>query len=124
MKFLRTSLIALLAIVSFTAGGGYTGKAWAVPAIPEGYHQDFQDYMPCENEAVILKQGWTNEAGEYIVIFKEPNKPARIYLHWPAGASDGPDGADVIYVDENQVALTELLALAPNACSLFAPQSK
>ncbi len=115
-----SSVLSFLAIVSFTAAGG--SKAWAVPAIPDGYHQESQEPMECSGELVILKQGWTNEAGEYIVIFKEPNKPAKIYLHWPAGAEDGPQGADAIYVDEKQMTLPELLSMAPNACALFGPK--
>src|SRR5712691_11334404 len=101
----RAKLMSLLAIVLFTAGGG--SKAWAVPAVPEGYHQDMQDLMDCPGESVILRQGWINEAGEYIVLFKEPNKPARIYLHWLTGASGGPEGVDVVYVDDQKMTVDE-----------------
>ena len=107
-------LIRSLLITSLLLGFSY-GLSWGLPTIPETAIQSSQEIGQCES-GLILRYQYDLPDGGNIVIFKQPNKEAAIYLRWNPGNSGD---ADEIWVNEQKLTAKELYDLYPTPCAVF-----
>ena len=106
LKGLFTGFLGVLLV----AGIGY-----ATPEIPEGYEMQGQAPIQC-GDTLILVYGFQHLDGSVIKVFKEPNKPIRVYLRWAPGSDNQ---ADEIWVGNKQMTYEELVSKYPYPCAVF-----
>lgn len=88
--------------------------SFAVPAIPDDAVQDGRAMFECNGD-IILKYGYTLANGHNVVLIKEPNKPALIYVEY-----DAAEEFIVAYVGPVKFdTMADLLAAYPDACAVF-----